>query len=86
MPQTAMDAITTAQEYIQRSGPFSTVNAWIAQEVEQTRLAIATELGVPAETMTLTEDVTVGCNIALWVLTGNLAITCCYQTANIQAS
>jgi len=28
MPQTAMDAITTAQEYIQRSGPFSTeVNA-----------------------------------------------------------
>jgi L-cysteine/cystine lyase len=67
MPQAAMDAITTAQEYIQRSGPFSTeVNAWIAQEVEQTRLAIATELGVPAETMTLTEDVTVGCNIALW--------------------
>jgi len=24
--------------------------------------------------MTLTEDVTVGCNIALWVLTGKLAI------------
>jgi len=50
--------------------PFSTeVNAWIAQEVEQTRLAIATGVGSPAETMTLTEDVTVGCNV-LWVLTG----------------
>ena len=67
MPQSAMDAITTAQAYIQRNGPFSTeVNAWITQEVQQTRLAIATELGVPSETITLTEDVTVGCNIALW--------------------
>ena len=67
MPQAAMDAITTAQAYIQRNGPFSTeVNAWITQEVQQTRLAIATELGVPSETITLTEDVTVGCNIALW--------------------
>ena len=67
MPQAAMDAITQAQEYIQRSGPFSTeVNAWIAQEIQQTRVAIASELGVPAETITLTEDVTVGCNIALW--------------------
>ncbi len=67
MPQAAMDAIITAQAYIQRNGPFSTeVNAWIAQEVQQTRLAIATELGVPSETITLTEDVTVGCNIALW--------------------
>ena len=67
MPQVAMDAITQAQEYIQSSGPFSTqVNTWVSQEVQQTRLAIATELCVPAETMTLTEDVTVGCNIALW--------------------
>ena len=67
MPQVAMDAITQAQEHIQSSGPFSTqVNTWVSQEVQQTRLAIATELGVPAETMTLTEDVTVGCNIALW--------------------
>lgn len=67
MPQAALDAINSAQDYIQRSGPFSTeVNAWIAQEIQQTRLAIASELGAPAETITLTEDVTVGCNIALW--------------------
>ena len=67
MPRSAMDAITTAQEYIQRQGPFSTeVNAWITQEVQLTRQAIAAELGAPTETITLTEDVTVGCNIALW--------------------
>ena len=67
MPQAAIDAINNSQEYIQRCGPFSTgVNAWITQEVEQTRLAIASELNAPAETITITEDVTVGCNIAMW--------------------
>ncbi len=67
MPQAAMEAITRAQEHIQQLGPFSTeVNAWITQEAKATREAIATELGVPAQTITLTEDVTVGCNIALW--------------------
>jgi L-cysteine/cystine lyase len=67
MPQAAIDAITNSQEYIQIHGPFSTqVNAWVTQEVEQTRQAIASELNAPAETITITEDVTVGCNIALW--------------------
>ena len=67
MPQAAIDAINNSQEYIQRRGPFSSeVNAWITQEVEQTRLAIASELNAPAETITITEDVTVGCNIAMW--------------------
>ncbi len=67
MPQAAIDAINNSQEYIQRCGPFSSeVNAWITQEVEQTRLAIASELNAPAETITITEDVTVGCNIAMW--------------------
>lgn len=67
IPQSAIEAINNAQEYIQVNGPFSTqVNGWIAQEVEQTRNAIASELNTPADTITLTEDVTVGCNIALW--------------------
>ncbi len=67
MPQAAIDAINRSQEYIQLRGPFSSeVNAWITQEVEQTRLAIASELNAPAETITITEDVTVGCNIAMW--------------------
>lgn len=67
MPQAAMDATISAQEYMQRHGPFSTeVNTWITQEVQQTRCAIASELNVPPQTITLTEDVTVGCNIAMW--------------------
>lgn len=67
IPQSAIEAINNAQEYIQVNGPFSTqVNGWVAQEVEQTRNAIASELNTPADNITLTEDVTVGCNIALW--------------------
>ncbi|MCX7594054.1 MAG: aminotransferase class V-fold PLP-dependent enzyme [Fischerella sp.] len=67
MPQVAMDAITQAQAYIQEIGPFGTeANAWILQEAKAMRAAIASELHVPPETITLTENVTVGCNIAMW--------------------
>lgn len=67
LPQASLEAIQQAYEYIQRHGPFSAgVNAWIAEEQNQTRKAIASELGAPAETIALTEDVTVGCNIAMW--------------------
>ncbi|WP_009633127.1 aminotransferase class V-fold PLP-dependent enzyme [Synechocystis sp. PCC 7509] len=67
IPQSAIEATNNAQEYIQTYGPFSTkVNSWIAQEVEETRKAIALELNTTSDTITLTEDVTVGCNIALW--------------------
>ena len=67
MPQEALDAITQAQTHIQQVGPFGTeVNSWIIQEVKAARVAIASELNVPAQTITLTEDVTVGCNIAMW--------------------
>lgn len=67
IPRSAIDAINNAQEYIQINGPFSSqVNGWVTKEVEQTRSAIASELNTSADTITLTEDVTVGCNIALW--------------------
>jgi L-cysteine/cystine lyase len=69
MPQSALDAISYAQAYIQQIGPFGTeVNRWIIQEIKSARSAIASELNVPDETITLTEDVTVGCNIAMWGL------------------
>jgi len=72
MPQGAIDAITQAQTHIQQVGPFGTeVNSWIKQEVKAVRVAIASELNVPAETITLTEDVTVGCNIAMWGIEWN---------------
>lgn len=67
LPQASLEAILHAYEYIQKHGPFcGGVNAWIMEQVKQTRQAIASELGAPPETIALTEDVTVGCNIALW--------------------
>ncbi len=67
LPQTALEAINQSYQYIQRAGPFSQqVNDWVEQEAALTREVIASELNVPAQTITLTEDVTVGCNIALW--------------------
>ena len=67
MPASAMNAVIQAQDDIQRIGPFGNeINGWLIQQTKATRVAIATELNVPSETITLTEDVTVGCNIAMW--------------------
>lgn len=67
MPQASLKAIEQAYGYIQQAGPFTgKTNVWIVEEANKTRSAIASELGAPVETITLTEDVTIGCNIALW--------------------
>lgn len=67
MSTNALAAIQQAQLHIQQVGPFSgEVNHWVNQESQRLRQALATELGVDADTIALTEDVTVGCNIALW--------------------
>jgi L-cysteine/cystine lyase len=67
LPQASLEAIQQAYEYIQRHGPFTIgVNAWVVEEINKTRQAIASELGAPADTIALTEDVTVGCNIPMW--------------------
>ena len=67
LPEPALDAIYQAYKRVQLGGPFSAeVGAWVVQEAMLTRRAIASELTVPPETIALTEDVTVGCNIALW--------------------
>ncbi len=67
LPMVAMQAIQQGLEQFQTLGPFSSqANLWIAAEAEQTRQAIATELGTVASTISLTEDVSMGCNIALW--------------------
>ncbi|MBF2073706.1 MAG: aminotransferase class V-fold PLP-dependent enzyme [Synechococcales cyanobacterium C42_A2020_086] len=69
MPQSAINAIQQAHHYMQQAGPFSgEVNRWVVQEGQQLREALAIELGIPASTLTLTEDVSIGCNIALWGL------------------
>jgi L-cysteine/cystine lyase len=67
MPQAALDAIAQSFQQVQQAGPFSNAaGMWVTQEGDQTRRAIAQELGVAPETITLTEDVSMGCNIALW--------------------
>lgn len=67
LPQASLDAIFQSYDYVQRYGPFSQqINRWINQEETLTRNAFAAELGIAPETLTITEDVTVGCNIALW--------------------
>lgn len=67
MPQAAVEAIFKSYEKIQDLGPFSgKTNDWIIAEQNQTKQAIAKELGVTPATITLTEAVSVGCNIPLW--------------------
>lgn len=67
MPQTAIDAVAQAQIKIQQLGPFSNaVYPWLFNEMAAARAAIASELNVSSDTITLTENVTVGCNIAMW--------------------
>ena len=69
MPQAALDAILAAYERIQTQGPFGLkTSELVGRESNLTRQAIASELGVTAATIALTENVTAGCNIALWGL------------------
>ncbi|WOD37711.1 aminotransferase class V-fold PLP-dependent enzyme [Nodosilinea sp. E11] len=69
MAQATLEAIFQAHRQIQAVGPFSgAANQWISAEAAQTRAAIASELNTTADTIALTEDVTVGCNIPLWGL------------------
>lgn len=64
-----LEAIIKGYDFIQSWGPFSQqVNGWLQEETAKTRESIAAELGTTPETITLTENVTVGCNIALWGL------------------
>ncbi|BAY94271.1 MULTISPECIES: aminotransferase class V-fold PLP-dependent enzyme [unclassified Tolypothrix] len=67
MPLAAIKAISENQMHIQQLGPFGNeVGRWIGKIIQATKAAIASELNVPPSTITLTENVTVGCNIAMW--------------------
>lgn len=69
LPQVALEAIQEGYTYLETEGPFGVVtNDWVTQAAQQTRQTIATELGVSPATITLTENVSIGCNIALWGL------------------
>jgi L-cysteine/cystine lyase len=67
MPQAALDEIFAAYQKIQSQGPFGLkTNEWVVREANLTRQAIGSELGVTADSIALTENVTMGCNISLW--------------------
>ncbi|MEO1296666.1 MAG: aminotransferase class V-fold PLP-dependent enzyme [Cyanobacteria bacterium J06636_16] len=67
LPQPALDAIQQAHLSLQTEGPFSaTTKDWMQQTIADTREALATLLQVVPTTLTLTESVSVGCNIPLW--------------------
>lgn len=67
MCQTAIDRIAKNYQHIESLGSFSiAANDWEMEEAERLREALALEFNVNAQTITLTENTTVGCNIALW--------------------
>jgi L-cysteine/cystine lyase len=67
MSSAALKAIIDTHQYIQEQGPFSgQINGWLNQRVNLLRQAIALELETTPETITITENVTAGCNIPLW--------------------
>lgn len=67
MPQVALEAIQQSYTQIQQLGPFSSRSYdWVVEEAALTREAIASALGTTPQTITLTENVSAGCNIALW--------------------
>ncbi len=69
LPRSGLEAIIDAHNVLQQQGPFSLkVNDWIQQKTKLLRSAMAQELGVEPSTITLTENVTSGCNIPLWGL------------------
>jgi L-cysteine/cystine lyase len=90
MPQCAIAALHQAHDDLQALGPFSSAaNDWINQESDALRSAIAQELGATPDTITLTEDVSVGCNIALWGIdwkpTDHILLTDCEHQGIIAA-
>ncbi|MFN3361246.1 MAG: aminotransferase class V-fold PLP-dependent enzyme [Pseudanabaenaceae cyanobacterium] len=62
-----LDKIRENYAHIEALGAFShRANAWIVAEQEQTRSVLAQFLGTTPTTITLTQNTTEGCNIALW--------------------
>jgi L-cysteine/cystine lyase len=65
----ALDAIAKNFRHIESIGCFSNAAGdWMMAEYDATKTAIAQEFQVSPTTITLTENTTVGCNIALWAV------------------
>ncbi|WP_373480952.1 aminotransferase class V-fold PLP-dependent enzyme [Geminocystis sp.] len=67
LPQSALQKIIESYQYIDQVGPFGLkINSWMYENIAATKKAIAQEIGVTSNTITLTENVTASCNIPLW--------------------
>ncbi|MEA5566205.1 aminotransferase class V-fold PLP-dependent enzyme [Anabaena sp. UHCC 0399] len=67
MPKATMDTINQTIAHIQDIGPFGNeAGNWLTAQMQTVREAIASELNVTTDTMAFTDNVTVGCNIAMW--------------------
>jgi L-cysteine/cystine lyase len=65
----SLDAITKNFRHIESLGCFSNAAGdWMMSEYDATKVAIAQEFQISPTTITLTENTTVGCNIALWAV------------------
>ncbi|BAQ63869.1 aminotransferase class V-fold PLP-dependent enzyme [Geminocystis sp. NIES-3709] len=67
LPRSSLKKIIDCYNYIEQVGPFGVkINSWIQKNIQDTKNTIATEISVNPDTITLTENVTASCNIALW--------------------
>lgn len=65
----ALESITKNFHHIESLGCFSNAAGdWMMEEYDLTKVIIAQEFQVNPKTITLTENTTVGCNIALWAV------------------
>lgn len=63
----ALNGIISSYDKVQIKGPFSiAVNRWAQDVTMAAKVAIASEINVSPDNLALTENVTAGCNIALW--------------------
>lgn len=69
LPSRAMEAMQQAQEDSQRLGPFSNqAGQRLYKSTDQLKQSLAQALGCQPTHLALTENTTLGCNIALWGL------------------
>ncbi len=70
LPSHCLTALHEAQDHLQSIAPFSNAAyAWTTQITTTLRQTIAQALKIEPSELTLTENTTAGCNIALWGLT-----------------
>ncbi len=64
---TTLRAIADGYRQVEALGSYSHAgNAWVQQTLQAVKQTLGERLGVPPATLTLTENTTMGCNIALW--------------------